>query len=106
MTKADEIRKRQLYIDEVMRRTLQPRKGFDGIKYARIPSTDQEYIRISDVRGTAVTMDITAESLEDIMTDIFTVMLFGVMDKEGKVKVPPTIITDDEKLLELAPLFR
>lgn len=105
MSRAKEYELRKMYIEKVLGTTLKARRGFQGIRYGREPLTDAEYIRISDIRGTTITLNITGRSLEQIMIDVFKVVVIGTMGKHERITVPE-IITDRETLLELAPLFK
>lgn len=105
MEKAKEYETRRAYIEKILGLALKPKTGFDYIRYAHETLTDREFVRIADKRGTHVTLEITAQPLEEIMADIFKIVLFGVMGKHDRMTVPGNIITDGAALLELAPIF-
>lgn len=96
-----EMEARKFYIESVLGAALEAKTGFESIKYAVERPIDQEYIRISDLRGGFITIDITGEPLEKIMTDVFRIALSGRRKYE-----PIKIITDSDALLKIAPLFR
>jgi len=106
MSKTQEYELRRTYIEKVLGTALKAKKGFESIKYAREIATDAEYIRICDVRGEAVTLNITGKGLEEVMTDVFKVAIYSVLGKHDKMTAPADIITDRAELLRLAPLFR
>lgn len=105
MTREKEREIRKAYIERILGLTLKPKKGFGSIQYAIQRKTDAEYIRIIDKRGTSITLDVTGESLEEIMLDIFKIMIIGEMGKHERLKPPEGIIRNREELLKLAPLF-
>lgn len=105
MNKGEEFTVRKLYVEKILHTAMKPKRGFDYIKYARDAVTDREFVRIADKRGTHITLEITAEPLEDVMTDLFTIALFGIVGKHDRLRVPGNIITDGAELLEIAPLF-
>ena len=105
MNKHDEFDVRQKYVEGILGQALKPKKGFGGIKYARNTMTDQAYIRISDLRGSAITLDITALTLEEVLTDVSKIVLVGVLGKHDKMTLPASIVTDGNDLLKLSPLF-
>lgn len=82
---------------------LAPIEDFDSIHYGKAPVTNEEYIKISDNLGGYVYINVTADSLEDILMSIARVILNA--DLEGK-HMPKRIITDRQKLREIAPLFK
>ena len=106
MNRNKEIRAREYYVNEILYNAMRPKKGFDNIKYARDSITDQEYVKISDIRGAAVTLNITAYTLEDILTDVCKVILVGVLGKHDKMQLPAGIVTDGDQLIKIAPLFK
>lgn len=105
MNREEERKLRALYINKVMKMALKPQKIFESIQYAMQRGTDSEYIRIKDKRGTAITLNITGNSLESVMHDIFKIVVIGEMGKHEKITPPANIITDRDELLRLAPLF-
>lgn len=98
-----ELEARRFYVESVLGAALEAKTGFESIKYACERPIDSEYVRISDLRGTSVTIDVTGEPLEKIMADVFRIALPGTADK---FHTPVKIITDWDTLLKIAPLFR
>ena len=76
------------------------RKNFKSIKYARSEVTDREYVRIRDIFGKAVTIEITGDDLEKVLSDMCRVILMG----EEKI-APPACVTDTDTLRKISPLF-
>ena len=105
MTREKEREIRKIYIERVLRLALKPKEGFESIQYAIHRKTDAEYIRIKDKRGTSITFDITGESLEEVMLDIFKITIIGEKGKHERIEAPANIIRNRNELLKLAPLF-
>lgn len=102
MDRIQDYNKRKAYIEISLGNMLRAQRGFDFIKYVRTYRTEEEYLRIGDLRGCTVTFDITAESLEGVMRLVCDYVVSGPL---GKVAVDH-IVVDDEKLLSIAPLFK
>lgn len=105
MTRERECQIKREYIEMVLRLALRPKRGFDSIKYAKDRMTDNEYMRISDSRGSAVTLNITASTLEEILVDVSKIVLVGVLGRHDKMSLPASLVTEDRELLRIAPLF-
>ena len=105
MTREEERNIRKMYVERIFGLTLKPKKGFESIRFAVDRKTDAEYIRIKDKRGTSMTLDITGKDLEEVMLDIFKLIIIGGMGRHEKLEAPTGVITDRDKLLKLAPLF-
>ena len=101
MNRGQVYESRKRFIEDGIGTMMSARRDFDSIKYARSSVTDQEYIRIRDIFGTAVTIDITGVDLETILSDMCRVILLG----EEKISPPDGIVTDKAALREIAPLF-
>lgn len=93
---------RKDFIENGIGQIMAAKRDFDSIKYARSAVTDQEYVRVSDIFGKAMTINITGEDLEKILSDISRIILMG----EEKVSVPSGVITDQDTLRKISPLFR
>ena len=76
---------------------------FEAIKYSRSAITGGEYVKISDVLGGYVYLDVTGASLESILKDVCKVVLNGELESH---QFPKSIIHDKQKLREIAPLFK
>ena len=93
---------RKNFIENGVGELMSAKRDFDSIKYARSAVTDREYVRISDVFGKSVTIEITGDDLEKILSDMSRVILMG----EEKVSAPSGVITDKEMLRRISSLFR
>ena len=102
MSRGQDFANKRAYIDVTAAEMLRPKKGFDYIKYAKIHSTDEEMIRIGDLRGNAVTLNVTGESLETIMMIVCDYVVNG---PTGRFVISH-IVTDDDKLIKAASLFK
>lgn len=100
MNRGQFFESRKVFIEEGLGTIMQVKQDFDTIKYAR-SSNEAEYVRISDILGRSVCLDITAMSLDDIFKDVCRIML---IDDDGVAK-PRTVVTDINKLRSIAPLF-
>lgn len=105
MNREKEQQIKREYVEKVLALALKPKKGFGGITYATDRMTDSEYIRITDVRGSAATLNITACSLEEILGDVCKIVLVGVLGKHDRMQLPANLVTEDRELLRIAPLF-
>lgn len=76
------------------------KKDFLSIKYARSAVTDREYVRVRDIFGKAVTIEITGDDLEKILSDMCRIILMG----EENVSAP-NCVTDMDMLRRISPLF-
>lgn len=93
---------KKAYIEVLLAGVMRAKKGFDYIKYARTQLTDEEYVRIGDLRGNAVTIDVTAFNLSEIMMVICDYIVSGPTGRY----VLPRIVVDDDKLIKTARLFK
>ena len=78
-------------------------RDFGSIEYARTYTTEEEYIRITDTIGGCAFLDVTALSRAEILKDVARVMLIDELEGEH---FPKSIITDKDKMRQIAPLFR
>lgn len=76
------------------------KKDFLNIEYARSAVTDREYVRVRDIFGKAVTIEITGDDLEKILSDMCRIILMG----EENVSAP-NCVTDMDMLRKISPLF-
>lgn len=102
MDKIQDYNKRKAYIELTLSSMLRAQRGFDFIKYVKAYRTEEEYIRIGDLRGCTVTFDITAASLEEIMRLVCDFVVTGPLGNVAK----DHIVVDNERLLSIAPLFK
>lgn len=106
MTRQEEIRARKWYVEQVLGTAMKPLKGFDEMRYAHDMNTDAEYIRLTDVKGSSATLDITAMPLEDVLVNVGKILVLEAIDKHGRMEGPGGVITDRDALIRIAPLFR
>ena len=92
---------RKNFVENGVGTLLTAKSDFESIKYARSAVTDREYVRIRDVFGNAVTIEITGDDLETILLDMSRIILMG----EEKVSTPSGVITDQDALRKISPLF-
>lgn len=102
MDKIQDYNRRKAYIELTLSSMLSAQRGFDFIKYVKAYRTEEEYIRIGDLRGYTVTFDITAAPIEEVMRLVCDYVVSGPL---GKVAINH-IIADNEKLYQIAPLFK
>ena len=102
MNKGQEYTIRKNFIEGTIRDFLKVKTDFDYLKYARRDLTDSEYIRIGDVQGRAITLNVTAMSLEEIAENVSRLIL---MTKE-KIQAPACIVNDNEELRSVSKYFR
>ena len=93
---------RKNFVENGVGSMMAAKKDFDSIQYARSAVTEREYIRIRDIFGKAVTIEITGDDLEKILSDMSRIILMG----EEKVSAPSGVITDSESLRKIASLFK
>lgn len=92
---------RKNFVEENIGLLMSVKKDYGYIKYARKDISDSEYMRIGDIFGNALTLDITGRSLEDIFEDVSRINLIS----KEKITPPDNIITDKETLRKIATLF-
>lgn len=102
MTRGQDHAQRKLFIENVLGTLMREKKDFDYIKYAKAKQTDGEFVRIADITGRAVTLEVTGMSLEAIVEDVARIIL---LPKE-KIAPPASIVTDPELLRGASALFR
>ena len=105
MNRDREIEIRKEYVEKVLALALKPKKGFNAIQYGRDKISDREFIRIMDYRGTALTLEVTAMSLEGILAEVSKYAIIGIVGKHSKVGQSDCAVYDEKVLLDIAPLF-
>lgn len=101
MNRGQVFESRKKFVEEGIGTLMQVKQDFAFIKYARTGLTESEYIRIGDVQGRAVTLDVTAKSLEDIFEDLSRIILL----KKEKISPPDNIVVDPDVLRKISVLF-
>ena len=91
---------RKNFIENGVGYLMAAKKDFESIQYARSAVTDREYVRIRDIFGKAVTIEITGDDLEKVLSDMCRVILMN----EEKI-APPACVTDTDTLRKISPLF-
>lgn len=102
MDKIQDYNHRKAYVELALGNMLKAQRGFDFIKFRKVYKTEEEFVRIGDLRGCTVTFDVTALPLDGIMRLVCDYVVSGPL---GKVAINH-IIADNEKLYQIAPLFK
>lgn len=102
MDRIQEYNHKKAYVELALANMLKAQRGFDFIKYVRAYRTDEEFIRIGDLRGCTVTFNVTASPLSEIMELVCDYVVSGPL---GKIAINH-IVADNEKLFAIAPLFK
>lgn len=102
MNRGQMFEKRKRFIEENIYSLLVVKRDFDYIKYARHNLTENEYMRIGDIQGRAITINITGMSLEDIFE---VISRMNLLDKE-EIAPPQGIVDDADELRAISPLFK
>lgn len=100
MNKGQIFTARKYYVEKVLGEAIKVKQDFASIRYGHKGVTDGEFIRIADTLGRAITLDITALTLEEILEAVARVVL------AGKVSAPKCIVTDTNELRAIAELFK
>ena len=66
MDRIQEYNHRKAYVELALANMLKAKRGFDFIKYVKAFRTEEEFIRIGDLRGCTVTFNVTASPLSSI----------------------------------------
>jgi len=88
-------RNKQEYIDN-LRTVIDAREDFKDLEYHRNPTTQEEYLFLSDIVGRVFMFDITGKSNDQI---------YHVMAMVECGQKPDCYITDPKKMMELGKLF-
>lgn len=105
-----DINKRMEYYDlrknyvEGLRTALAPIRSFDNIEYMKRTLTGEEFVKISDLLGASMFLDVTGMERAEILKDVCRVVLMD--DVNDSAIIPHGFITDDDKRLGVAELFR
>lgn len=101
MNKGQVYARRKEFIENGIGNMMAAKKDFESIQYARSNVTEREYVRVRDIFGKAVTIEITGNDLEEVLHDMCRIILMGV----EKVSAP-NCVTDQTALRQLSPLFK
>lgn len=102
MTEGQGYTAKAFFIESTVYNFLKYKKDFGRIKYGRTLKTGKEYVRIGDIQGNAVTLDVTGRSFEAIAEDVARILLIG---KEN-IAPPDNIVTDQEEKRSIYHLFK
>ena len=102
MTEGQGYMARAYFIESTVYNFMKHKQDFDFIKYGRTLKADKEYVRLGDIQGNAVTLDVTGRSLEAIAEDIGRIILIG---KEN-IAPPDNIVTDQDVKRSIHHLFK
>lgn len=79
-------------------------REFDGIEYIRKPLTGEEFVKVSDLTGASMFLEVTNMTKAEILKDVAKILLMGEID-DSRI-IPHGFITDKERMLDVAELFR
>lgn len=98
-------RARKDYVENVLCEALKVKSDFEDIRYGRNVLTEREYMRVRDIFGGHITINITNLELHEILNYACWIVLNGFV-REGGIPVPDGIVADKDELRKLAPLFK
>ena len=101
-----ERKSRKEFIETTLRDVLKVKRDFENIKYGRDIYTDEEYMRVTDIFGGHITINITNLELYEILNYACWIVLNGYIGKDGRILPPDGVVTDRDELRKLAPLFK
>lgn len=105
----DTLRKaRQEFIEIKLRDILKVKSDFEDIKYGRNSLTEKEYMRVKDIFGGHITIEITNLELSQILDYVSWIVVNGYITDDKGVACPDSggIVTDRYELRKLAPIFK
>lgn len=102
MDRIRDYNQRKAYVEIALANMLKAKRGFDFIKYVQAFRTEEEFIRIGDLRGCTVTFNVTASPISEIMEIVCDYVVSGPLGKIAR----NNIVVDNEKLFSIAPLFK
>ena len=95
---------RKTYIEGALQMALTPIRSFDGIEYMRKPLTGEEFVKISDLTGATMFLDVTGMTRAEILKDVARLVLMG--DINDSAIIPIGFVSDEEEKLGIAKLFK
>lgn len=86
----------EMYVERIANDFLKPHRDFKEVKYRRLGTTSEAYLRLVDTLGDSHYFDVTAENEEGVCTLLCNVVAL----------VPvPELVTDKDIKRKIAPLF-
>ena len=102
-TNAEYYDLRKTYIEGALQMALTPIRSFDGIEYTRKPLTGEEFVKISDLTGATMFLEVTGMTRAEILKDVAKCILLDDMELGGLV--PESLVKDINLKREIARLF-
>lgn len=103
-TNAEYYDLRKTYIEGALQMALTPIRSFDGIEYTRKTLTGEEFVKISDLTGAAMFLDVTGMTRAEILKDVARLILMD--DINDSAIIPIGFVSDEEEKLGIAELFK
>ena len=100
-TRGQDSTERKNFVESAIGSLLKQKQDFAFIRYAKASGTENEYMRIGDIQGRAITLNITGMNFGEIMDDIARIILLPT----EKIAPPANIVTDNSELRRIAPMF-
>lgn len=94
--------RRRTYVED-LNMMLEPLHGFDRIEYARAFMQDKEYVKISDIIGNVLFLDISGLTLSEILKEVAKSILIDEI-KDPNI-IPDSLVFEREDKLKIAELF-
>ena len=95
---------RKDYIEGALQMALTPIRSFDGIEYTRKALTGEEFVKVSDLTGATMFLNVTDMSRAEILKDIARLVLMD--DINDSAIIPIGFVSDEETKLDIAELFK
>ena len=95
---------RREYVEGALRMALTPIRSFDGIEYTKKTLTGDEFVKISDLTGATMFLNVTGMSRAEILKDVSRLILMD--DINDSAIIPHGFVTDEDEKLTIAELFR
>lgn len=103
-TNAEYYDLRKTYIEGALQMALTPIRSFDRIEYTRKTLTSEEFVKISDLTGATMFLDVTGMTRAEILKDVARLILMD--DINDSAIIPVGFVTDQDKKLGIAELFK
>lgn len=103
-TNAEYYDLRKSYVEGALQMALTPIRSFDGIEYTRKALTGEEFVKISDLTGATMFLEVTGMTRAEILKDIARLVLMD--DINDSAVIPVGFVWGQEKKLEIAELFK